>query len=285
MQRERIADDIYVFVSDLYAQATATLIQTQDGAVLFDTLLYAEETLAIRRFVETRLHSQVRYVINSHYHADHTTGTYLFEGAEVISNARCRDLLNGRGRASLERSQAATPSLRDVSIVLPTVAFEGERYTRQIGEKTFDMWLTPGHSADSMVCLLKEDRILLAADTLMTIPYFVDGNLDQYLNSLRMLKAGNYENIVQGHGEIILKGEIDSKLESDIHYLTTINELVSEALSSDDPDVMLKAITVERCGKRRVELGGLADQLHQGNILMLVRQHAAQQMREQQAQK
>lgn len=281
MQRERIADDIYVFVSDLYAQATATLIQTDEGAVLFDTLLYTEETLAIRRFVETRLHSQVRCVINSHYHADHTTGTYLFEGAQVVSNARCRDLLDRRGRASLERSQVSTPALRDAAIILPTIAFEGQRYSLHFGNKTFDMWMTPGHSPDSMVCLVREDRVLLAADTVMPIPYFVDGSLDQFLVSLRGLREGSYEHIIQGHGEIVLRGEIDAKIESDILYLTTLDSLVNEALSSASPEQMLTAVTIERCGKRRVELGGLADQLHQRNILMLIRQHAARQLREQ----
>lgn len=39
MQRERIADDIYVFISDRYAQVTATVIQTRKSVTLFDTLL------------------------------------------------------------------------------------------------------------------------------------------------------------------------------------------------------------------------------------------------------
>ena len=45
MQRERVADDIYVFTSDLYAQVTAGVIMTSEGAVVIDTLAYPEETL------------------------------------------------------------------------------------------------------------------------------------------------------------------------------------------------------------------------------------------------
>ena len=38
MQRERVADDIYVFTSDLYAQVTAGVVVTSEGAVVIDTL-------------------------------------------------------------------------------------------------------------------------------------------------------------------------------------------------------------------------------------------------------
>ena len=55
MQRERVTEDIYVFTSDLYAQVTAGVVLTTAGAVVIDTLVYPEETLAIKRFVEERL--------------------------------------------------------------------------------------------------------------------------------------------------------------------------------------------------------------------------------------
>src|SRR5512147_2059438 len=102
MQRERVADDIYVFTSDLYAQVTAGVVVTSEGTVVIDTLVYPDETRFIKRFVESRLGTSIRYVINTHFHADHTTGTCLFKGARVIAHARCRELLITRGRESLE---------------------------------------------------------------------------------------------------------------------------------------------------------------------------------------
>ena len=90
MQRERVADDIYVFTSDIYAQVTAGVVVTSEGAVVIDTLVYPEETLQIKRFVEMRLGTSVRYVINTHFHADHTTGTCFFPGHGLLLDARCR---------------------------------------------------------------------------------------------------------------------------------------------------------------------------------------------------
>jgi glyoxylase-like metal-dependent hydrolase (beta-lactamase superfamily II) len=101
MQRERVADDIYVFTSELYAQVTAGAVITPEGAILIDTLVFPEEARAIKNFLENRLTCPVRYVINTHYHADHTYGTCYFPEAQVVAHARCYDLLDTRGRDGL----------------------------------------------------------------------------------------------------------------------------------------------------------------------------------------
>jgi glyoxylase-like metal-dependent hydrolase (beta-lactamase superfamily II) len=271
VQRERVAEDVYVFASDLYAQVTATVIATSMGVVLFDTLLYPEEARLIKGFVEARLGSQVRCVINSHFHADHTAGTCFFEGADVIAHVRCRELLDQRGRSSLEQAKIISPEMRAAEVVLPDVVFEGS-YTLQMGNKTLELWSTPGHSPDSIVCLVKEDRVLLGADTMLPLPHFVDGSFDELLASLQGLSGPQFENIIQGHGDVILRGEIDDKLRSDIAYLRALGEAVDVALGSSTPALALAAIDIESCGKSRVLLNGAADQLHRQNVFALASQ-------------
>jgi glyoxylase-like metal-dependent hydrolase (beta-lactamase superfamily II) len=269
MQRERVADDIYVFVSDRYVQVTATVIMTGDGVVLFDTLLYPDETRQIKRFVETRLRSTVRYVINSHFHIDHTAGTSLFPDAQVIAHAACRDLLDTRGRRSLERAHANADEMRDVSLVLPHRVFHETSVTLELGGKVFDLMHSPGHSSDSIACLVREDRVLLAGDTIMALPHFVDGSADDLRSSIERLAAGSYELIVQGHGEVILRGEIEGRLQSDIAYIERTCASVLAVLGSREQDAALASITVDSCGKSRVLLNGWAEMLHHQNVLSL----------------
>lgn len=269
MQRERIADDIYVFVSDRYVQVTATVIVTTDGVVLFDTLLYPEETRQIKRFVESRLGTVVRYVINSHFHADHTTGTCFFKDAQVVGHDRCRELLDRRGRIGLERAKASSDEMRDVEIVLPDVTFGDEGLTLHVGNKTLEFAPAPGHSPDSITCLVREDRVLLSADTVMSLPYFVDGSYDDLHQSLAKLVGGNFEHIVQGHGEVVLRGEIEQKLSSDLLYLERTREAVKAALLSRNPELALAEIDIEACGKSRILLNGAAEALHRQNVIAL----------------
>jgi glyoxylase-like metal-dependent hydrolase (beta-lactamase superfamily II) len=276
VQRERVADDVYVFTSDRYAQVTASIVLTEAGAVLIDTLVFPEETREIKRFVETRLHSRVRTIIYTHYHADHTYGACLFPDAQVIAHARCFDLLDTRGREGLEQARQNNKEFAEVSIVLPTLVFKETLSELMIGEKTFDLWHTPGNSPDAIVCLLKEDRILFAGDTLMPVPYFVDGDYATYVKTLESLRGCNFENIIQGHGEIILKGEIEEKLADDLAYLTAIKRFVDLAAAQPDPQKYLRGIDIEQCGKSRVALGGTVNDLHHVNLNVLYKQlHSA----------
>lgn len=271
MQRERVTEDIYVFISELYAQATASVVLTTAGAVLIDTLLYPEETLQIKRFVEERLNTTVRYVINTHFHADHSTGTCFFPQAEVIAHCLCRDLLDTRGRDSLARTKATSSEMDNVEIVLPTIVFN-DRMTIRIGNKVFELWHTPGHSPDGIVCLVKEDQILFAADIIMPLPYFVDGSYDDCLSSLVGLREITVEAIIQGHGEVILRGEVEEKIESDIAYLQRLLKAVDKAIASSSPERALSAIRVESCGKNPILINGLAQQLHHNNVMALAEQ-------------
>ncbi|MCY3832136.1 MAG: MBL fold metallo-hydrolase [Chloroflexi bacterium] len=268
MQRERITDHIFVFRSDQYAQVTAGVVLTDDGAVLIDTLLYPEETVRIRRYVEDGLGASVNYVINTHFHADHTTGTCFFPGAQVIAHKLCRELLDRRGRNSLRQMKKAAPEFEPVRLVLPDITFE-EQMTLKIGATRFLLRESPGHSPDSIICLLEEEEVLFAADTVMPIPYFVDGSFSDSVKSLSRLLESEYEHIVQGHGDIILRGEVPGKIASDLEYLHRIDEAVKVGLDKGQEDIE-NQVSLAHCGKSHVLLNGVVQQLHQHNVRALV---------------
>ena len=271
MQRERITDHIFVFRSEQYAQVTAGVVSTRDGAVLIDTLLYPEETKKIRRFVEEGLGARVKYVINTHFHADHTTGTCFFPGAHVISHQLCRDILDGRGRESLRRMKDSAVEFEPVELIVPNITFDDEM-SLTLGDTTFSLRASPGHSPDSIVCLVDEEEVLFAADTVMPIPYFVDGDFSDFVVSLERLLERDYENIVQGHGDIILRGEAPGKIHSDLEYLRLLYESVKVALDKGAEGIE-NQVSLAQCGKSHVLLSGVVQQLHRQNILALVSQY------------
>lgn len=273
MQRERITDHILVFRSDLYAQVTAGLVLTADGAVLIDALLYPEETLRIRRYIEQGLQSRVRYIINSHYHADHTTGSCFFPDAEVIAHARCRQLLQERGHESLRRMQAASGDFDAVQVVLPTRTFK-DAMLLELGGCRFELRHSPGHSPDSITCRVDDDTVF-AADTLMPVPYFVDGNLAQLADSLRALLTEETEHLVQGHGDVILRGEAPAKISSDLEYLQRLHDGVRSGLQRGDDDIE-ERLSLADCGKSFDQLHGIIKQLHRQNIQALVNELRAE---------
>ncbi len=269
MIRERIADDIYVFTSRRYAQVTAGAILTKEGVILIDTLFYPDESLAIKEFLEERLNLKVRYVVNTHYHADHTMGTFLFPKAQVVSHALCRELLETTGREGLEQMKSQSPEFEGVELVLPDLIFEEGHLNIHLGGKTVRLQHCPGHSPDLISALVVNDRILFASDNMMPVPTIFDGNFDWLVASLNAMLEMSLDTVVQGHGEVILRGEVENLIKSDLDYLEKIETAVKNVIEKGKPTTDLEDVTIESCGKSRIPLNGFVSDLHQANLLRL----------------
>ncbi len=266
MHRERVSENVFWFQSEVYAMVTAGVIAGPQWAVVIDTLALPEEALGMREFIEHELGVQVRYVINTHYHADHTWGTCFFPGATVIAHALCRQLLTERGQPSLEAARRQNVNLRQVRIVLPHMTFLNGDMTLRVGKKNLTIMPARGHSDDGIAVLVEEDRVMFAGDAFMPLPSIVDGDVDDMIASIKKMGRMGLENIIQGHGDIILRGEIDAAVKDNLNYLSNIKKYVKAAVRRRNAEEFLDTIGIEECGKSRVHLGGLAETLHRRNL-------------------
>jgi glyoxylase-like metal-dependent hydrolase (beta-lactamase superfamily II) len=198
----------------------------------------------------------------------------------VIAHARCRELLEERGRPSLEAARRQNNSLKQVRIVLPQMTFSSGEMTLRVGKKNLTIMSAIGHSQDGIAVLVEEDRVLFAGDSFMPLPYVVDGDLEDISASIRKIGRMGLENIIQGHGDIILRGEIDAAVKENLNYLSNLKRVVKSAMRRRNPEEILEAVTIEDCGKSRVHLGGLAESLHQRNMRALVQQYVVEEQKE-----
>lgn len=271
MLRERVTEDVFVFISSLYAEVSAVVVTTPDGAVVIDTLPFPEETSQVREFALRRCPRGIRYVINTHHHADHVYGSYLFPEAELIAHRQCRDILLKVGEESLAQAKAQTAMLAPVELRIPQLVFEVDLLLR-LGEKTIHLIYAPGHSPDGVMVHLREDKVLVASDILTPVPLIVRGSPDEMIESLREIKALSLENVIQGHGGVLLRGEIDETVDSSITYIETVQKEVQAIVDQGLPRSELASIDIEECGKSRIPLGGLVQRLHLANLDFLYAQ-------------
>jgi len=268
MQRERVSENVYWFQSETYAQVSAGVIAGPEWAVVVDTLM-PQETLEMRKFIESKLDLSVRYVVNTHHHADHSWGNSFFPEATVIGHTKCRQMLLDRTPEALEVASQDNPLYKQLKIIPPHITFEKGTYTLQIGRKNLVCLPTPGHSPDGISVLVEEDRILFAGDAFMPLPFIVEGDLNQYIETIQSFIDMGLENIIQGHGDIILRGEIEEKVKANVTYLRAIEKAVKTAMRRKNPLEVLDSIGVEACGKSRILLSGLASELHKRNLRAL----------------
>jgi len=269
MLRERVSDNIYVFTSDLYAQVTAGAIVTPDGAVLVDSLPFPRETREMASFIPRISPQGIRYVILTHYHADHAYGSYLFPEADLISHRMCRHLLRERGEPALQEAKSHEPLLEDVRLRLPDVTFEGQEMAVQVAQQIIRLIWAPGHTKDLVMVYVEQDKVLFASDTMMPVPSIVDGDLDSFRRSLKRIKKLEIDNMVQGHGEVILVGEVEAAIDASLHYLDTIEQKVVLALESEGGREALRTDSIESTGLSRLPLHGQVQQIHVANLLAL----------------
>ena len=196
-------------------------------------------------------------------------GPAFFPGATVIAHALCRQLLAERGGPALENARKQNPAFRQVKIVLPHLTFNQGVLNLRVGKKNLSIMPAPGHSPDGIAVLVEEDRVLFAGDAFMPLPYLVDGDVEDITTSIKKIGRMGLENIIQGHGDIILRGEIDAAVKENINYLTNIRKVAKTATRRRAAQEYLDEMHIEACGKSRVHLGGLAEELHRRNLRAL----------------
>ena len=269
MHRERVSENVYWFQSEVYAQVTAGAVTGPNWAVMIDTLALPEETLEMRDYIEETVGVPVRYVINTHYHADHSWGNCQFPAATVIAHSLAREAMFEKGEASLESAKKQNAAFKQVKLIPPHLTFSTGSLTLRVGKKTLVLSLAPGHSADGISVLVEEDRVLFAGDAFMPLPYMVDGDPDVITATIKHIGKMGLENIIQGHGDIILRGEIEEATRSNLAYINAVRKGVRAASRKRNPMEALAEISIESCGKSRVTLGGLGVELHKRNLLYL----------------
>ena len=219
----------------------------------------------------------VKYIINTHHHADHCWGNCVFPNATIIGHQLCRDLMLEKGSSALAEAGQENSIFRDICISPPQVTFTSGSINLRIGKKQLQIFSTPGHSADSISVLLEDERILFAGDAFMPVPYFVGGDLETLAQSITHIGNMGLENIVQGHGDIILRGEIEEVKNQNLDYLRSLQKIVKTAIRRRNPLEFLAMQDIEDTGKHRVSLGGLAQDLHVRNLQWLYYQEIRKQ--------
>jgi cyclase len=117
---------------------------------------------------------------------------------------------------------------------------------------------------------------------MMPVPLIATSYSDipAYKRSLLNLHDHNLECIVQGHGDILLRGEVTSSIESSIKYLDDIQAVVERLMAEGATKHDLLRYDVEQFDRSRIPMGGLVQQFHANNLLFLWEKARAEQRKQ-----
>jgi len=257
--------------------SNAAFVQTTDGVVVIDALgapALAEELLAeIDRVTGG---SPVRYLIVTHYHADHVYGLQSFQarGVRIIAHQAAREYLHSEtALRRLETSRQELSPWVDAATRLvaadrwidgPTVlALGGERFLiRPVG---------PSHTAEDLVVFAPRQRVLFTGDLVFRgrIPFVGQADSRRWIDALDQLIADRPSLLVPGHGPVSTNPGDDLKLTRD--YLVHLRQAMGEAARELEPFEQAYART-DWSRFRSLPLFGVANRINAYNTYLLMEQ-------------
>jgi cyclase len=107
-------------------------------------------------------------------------------------------------------------------------------------------------------------------------------DIEDFKRSLLNLHDYNLECIVQGHGDILLRGEVTTSIDVSVQYLDAIQVLVERLMAEGATKHDLLQNDIEQFERSRIPLGGMVQQFHANNLLFLWEKARAEQRKQRQ---
>jgi cyclase len=225
----QVAPGVYSAVGNgtIETRSSNMVIINADDVFLVDTNITPEATRRLVNDIKTLTDKPIRYVVNTHWHYDHTDGNQVFgpevtiighenERAEilqgVLKNRLTQEFQNlpaqienarrqGGDRLKVleayqEQLKETVPTPPSLTVADHLTVFRGEREIRIL-------YLGRGHSDTDLMVYLPKEKVVATGD-------FFEGpgtgalNFgfhDEWANNLEKLKALDFETVVPGHGE------------------------------------------------------------------------------------
>ncbi len=223
-------------------------------AVLIDAGLPDDASVGSRLdYLKSIGDPRVELIVITHHHYDHAGGASRLQEATKARIAMhpeeerlLRETLSRPARDSSEQARLFRREAAKISVDRPLT--DGD--TLKAGRLTLRVILTPGHSAGHLAVLLEEEGVLFSGDNVLglgttAIPPPPDGDMRQYVESLKRMKALNVRLICPGHGPLVHQPE--RKLQELIEHRHEREEQVLALLREGKrtPREMVRAIYPE----------------------------------------
>jgi cyclase len=211
-----IAENVYSIVSPSFGLPTpenkgwnsnSHFVVTEKGVLLFDTGSSESIGNKIKNAIKSVTDQPVRWVINSHSHADHWLGNAAFSnsGAEIIASNEALTVMKKDGKGSMEfYSRVTKGTIGTTQLVYPTsLLTQGQK--RNFGGVDVEfIFSNDGHSPGDVLMWLPKQKIIIGGDVLSSdwMPIITHhGNVPNLIKTLYTIAKLNPTIVLTGHGK------------------------------------------------------------------------------------
>jgi cyclase len=230
---KQIAPSVFAAIHNPNAKepsyANAGFVIGDDGVAVIDTFANSGAASHLLSEIRRRTKLPVKFVINTHYHADHVAGNRVFAeaGATVVAQRNVRRWIHPENLRLL--GDTPKPELKTFveSLMAPTVVYT-EAMTLHLGARDINVRSYPGHTGGDSVVVIPDANVAFGGDLLWrdAVPNMVDASARVWIETLDALaKNGATFTFVPGHGDAGTVSEVLAFRD----YLATLHKLVADA--------------------------------------------------------
>jgi cyclase len=186
-----------------------------DGVTSVDACSTERRTRAYLEAIAAASPQPVRMLINTHHHGDHTHGNYLFGGATIVAQERCREEVLAFG---LPHFPGVFPDVDwgEIRVAPPFLTYS-DRVTVYSDDLRCEVRYvgSPAHTTNDSIVWLPERSVLFAGDLIFNggTPFMLMGSVAGAIDVLeQVVKPLSPATIVPGHGDVCGPQAIDDVL-------------------------------------------------------------------------
>jgi glyoxylase-like metal-dependent hydrolase (beta-lactamase superfamily II) len=220
--------------------SNAGFVVTREGVVVIDALgspALAEALLAEIARITTL---PVRYVIVTHYHADHIYGLQVFKdrGATIVAHQGGREYLHSdlAQRRLVASREALFPWIDEHTRLQAADRWISDSAVLELGGERFHLHhVGPAHTPEDLVVTVESSRVMFAGDLVFRgrVPFVGQADSSHWITSLGALIALRPEVVVPGHGPLSRSPQADLQLTRD--YLQYLRQTMGAAAARMEP--------------------------------------------------
>ena len=237
----KITDGVYhaVGTGSLVVMSNAAIVEGDRDVLVVDSHVSPGGAWALREELKAITPKPIRWVVNSHYHFDHSHGNQIygpevqiighdFTRAQMVAgksqDSPAREFFVGgvantiktmeerlaaatddKTRAQLQEALAVQRNhLEGTSAVTPTppTMTLSQSMTLHLGTREVRLlFLGRGHTAGDVVVYLPKERIVATGDLLINgTSYMGDAFFTEWVKTIEALKGVDFETVLPGHG-------------------------------------------------------------------------------------
>lgn len=228
---KKIGDGIYAAIGSDGGKAgsNAGFIIGSNGVVVVDTFEDVAPAQDLLAEIQKLTKLPIRFVVNTHYHLDHTGGNAVFQkaGATILAQKNLRGWLNTENLKFFGANPKPEAKAQVEALVKPDMVYT-DAIDIYLGNRVIQVRYMLGHTGGDSVIMVPDANVVFGGDLIWQkhLPNLIDATTDAWVKTLEDLLAQHPSaTFVSGHGDVATPQDV-----KDFHdYLVTLRETIAKA--------------------------------------------------------